>query len=262
MLTRAPHKYIHVYGQQVEVETDHKPLIPLFTKSLCDCPLRVQRLLIRVQRYDLKVSYTPGTYMYTADTLSRAVDPHAEKDSSREEDIQAYVNTVLTSMPVSSNRKKKIATETKNDETLQTLSRVIQEGWPNEKSNCPGGISDYWNGRDELSEADGLLFKGSKIIIPASMRREMLEKIHEGHLGIEKCKRRAREVMYWPRINQDVANMVKNCNSCLTYQRKQTAESLQPHPTPNRAWEKIGADLFTLNSKNYIVVVDYLTHSL
>ena len=111
------HQYI--YGQQVEVETDHKPLTPLFTKPLCDCPLRVQRMLIRVQRYDLKVSYTPGKYMYmyTTDTLSRAVDPHAEKDSSREDDIQAYVNTVLTNMPVSSNRKKEIALETRCDST-------------------------------------------------------------------------------------------------------------------------------------------------
>ena len=61
------HQYI--LGQQVEVETDHKPLIPLFTKPLCDCPLRIQRLMIRVQRYDLKVSYTPGKYMFTADAL-------------------------------------------------------------------------------------------------------------------------------------------------------------------------------------------------
>ena len=251
------HQYI--YGQQIEVETDHKPLIPLFTKPLCDCPLRVQRMLIRVQRYDLKVSYTPGKYMYTADTLSRAVDPHADKDSSKEDDIQAYVNTILTNMPVSSNRKKEIALETKRDETLKTLSTIINEGWPDVKSKCPVAISDYWNARDELSQADDMLFKGTKIIIPTSMRRNMLEKIHEGHLGIEKCKRRAREVMYWPRINQDVADMVKNCNSCQTYQPKQTAETLQPHPTPDRPWQKVGADLFTLNSKNYIVIVDYFS---
>ena len=92
------------------------------------------------------------------------------------------------------------------------------------------------------------------IIIPTSLCTNMLNKIHEGHLGIEKCKRRAREVMCWPHINQDVSNMVKNCNSCLRYQRK--AGNLQPHSTPNHAWEKVGPDLFTVHGRNYILNVD------
>ena len=85
----------------------------------------------------------------------------------------------------------------------------------------------------------------------------MLSQIHEGHQGIEKCKRRARVVLYWPRINQDVAEMVQNCHSCLMYKPKQQTESLQPHAVPNRPWEKIAADLFMLNRKDYLVIVDY-----
>ena len=97
------HQYI--YGQQVEVETDHKPLIPLFLKSLDDCPLYIQRLLIRVQRYDLKVLYTPGKYMYTACTLSRAVDLKAELNAESEEDIRVFVHAIVKSMPVTSKKQ-------------------------------------------------------------------------------------------------------------------------------------------------------------
>eukprot|EP00057_Strongylocentrotus_purpuratus_P012550 XP_011667024.1 PREDICTED: uncharacterized protein K02A2.6-like [Strongylocentrotus purpuratus] len=99
--------------------------------------------------------------------------------------------------------------------------------------------------------------KGSRIVVPSTMKKQMLDKIHEGHLGIEKCKRRAREVLYWPRINQDITEMVQNCNSCLMYKPKQQTESLKPHTVPNRPWEKIAADLFTLNNKDYMVIVDY-----
>ncbi len=67
--------YQFVSGQAISDETDHKPLIALFQKPLNDCPLRIQRMMIQLQRYTLNVTYTPGRLMYTADTLSRAVDP-------------------------------------------------------------------------------------------------------------------------------------------------------------------------------------------
>ena len=251
------HQYI--YGQQVQVETDHKPLIPLFVKSLNDCPLRIQRLLIRVQRYDLKVSYTPGKYMYTADTLSRAVDPQADMTSQTEEDVKVYVDVIVNTMPISSTGRKDLIEETKKDDQLQKLIAMIESGWPESKRQCPVEIAEYWNVRSELSEADGIIFKGTKIVVPNAMRKVVLGKIHEGHLGIEKCKKRAREVIYWPRINVDITEMVQNCTSCLLYKPQQQAESLQPHAVPNRPWEKVAADLFTLNNRDYLVIVDYFS---
>ena len=117
------HQYI--FGRVIEVETDHKPLIPLFTKPLSDCPLRIQRLLIRVQRYYLRVSYTPGKFMYTADALSRAVDPEADQNQEREEDIKVYVDAIIETLPVTTNRIKQFVTETQKDETLQQLSPEV-----------------------------------------------------------------------------------------------------------------------------------------
>ena len=249
------HQYI--YGQQVQVETDHKPLIPLFVKPLSDCPLRIQRLLIRVQRYDLKVSYTPGKYMYTADTLSRAVDPKADMNADTEEDIRVYVDVIIKTMPITSNKRQEIVEETKKDDQLQELLGIIRDGWPEAKQQCPVKVREYWNIRSELSEADGIIFKGSKIVVPNTMRRFMLGKIHEGHLGIEKSKKRAREVFYWPRMNEAITELVQSCPSCMLYKPRQQAESLNPHAVPNRPWEKVAADLFTLNNREYMVIVDY-----
>jgi hypothetical protein len=56
------HFHQYVFGQAVEVGTDQKPLMSIFKKSLNDCPLRLQRLLLRVQKYDLRIGYTPGIF--------------------------------------------------------------------------------------------------------------------------------------------------------------------------------------------------------
>ena len=45
--------HIYIYGRKVIVETDHQPLIATSKKQLCDAPPRLQRLLLRIQKYDL-----------------------------------------------------------------------------------------------------------------------------------------------------------------------------------------------------------------
>ena len=62
----------YVYGKEVEVESDHKPLEAIMLKPLCHAPPRLQRMLLRLQKYDFKLKYKPGNEMLIADTLSRA----------------------------------------------------------------------------------------------------------------------------------------------------------------------------------------------
>ncbi|VDI10627.1 Hypothetical predicted protein [Mytilus galloprovincialis] len=88
----------------------------------------------------------------------------------------------------------KFQKETANDEHLQELQDVIFNGWPNEKSELIHSLRPYWTYRDELSVIDGLLYKSNKAIVPKALQNEMLDKIHESHLGIVKCKSRARDV--------------------------------------------------------------------
>lgn len=248
-----------VYGQAFTVETDHKPLVPIMAKSLNDCPLRIQRMLIRLQKYDANLIYTPGKYMFAADTLSRAVDRQEETETCATE-IKAYVDMVVASLPVSADRTDQIKQETEKDETMKELKVAIQEGWPEEKKDCPVRIRDYWACRSELTVEDGIIFKGCKFVIPASLRKEMLKKIHEGHLGEEKCKRRAREVMYWPRINLDTSQLTAACELCLTFRPRQQAEPLLPHLVTSRPYYKVGADLFDCDGKSHIVVTDYYSN--
>jgi hypothetical protein len=62
----------------------------------------------------------------------------------------------------------------------------------------PADVECYWNIRDELHIAEGIIYVGERILVPFKMRKNMLDLIHESHMGTEKCKARARTVLYWP----------------------------------------------------------------
>ncbi|XP_062574568.1 uncharacterized protein K02A2.6-like [Saccostrea cucullata] len=96
-----------------------------------------------------------------------------------------------------------------------------------------------------------------RIVIPPTLRSHMLSLIHQSHLGIIKCKQRAREVMYWPGMNSEIEQLVKDCEKCATFQNKQPPEPLNPTPVPDLPYAVVGCDLFDFESKKYIVVVDY-----
>ena len=247
------HQY--VFGQTIEIETDHKPLVAIFSKSLYDCPLRIQRLRLRLQKYDLKLIYTPGKYMFTPDTLSRA-PTLTDTVSNTERDVEAYVEGIMAYVQVTDRKKEEIKTETENDPVMKVLTEHIMSGWPEHRSRCQQEVLPYWNYRDELSVVDGFIMKGTRIVIPAKLRTDILAKIHAGHLGIEKCRKRAREVVFWPGLNQDINNTVQSCEAFQVHQRKQPSEPLLSHSLPTRPWEKVSADLMEIHRKDFLIVVD------
>ncbi len=89
------HQYI--YGKTVQMETDHKPLETIFKKSLQKAPPRLQRMLMRLQLYDLHVSYKPGKELYIADTLSRAYLKE-QTEPLLEDELQVHSLSVFLSV--------------------------------------------------------------------------------------------------------------------------------------------------------------------
>ena len=72
---------------------------------------------------------------------------------------------------------------------LIALKSMIIKGWPDKKDECPMmTLKEYWNYRNELSILDGLVLKGTRIVIPKHCQSELLEKLHEGHFGIRLYK--------------------------------------------------------------------------
>ena len=65
---------------------------------------------------------------------------------------------------------------------------ATKAGWPDEMRKCPHSIQEYWTHRDEISEIEGIFFKGEKIIVPQSLSGDMIQRIHAGHMGVEISK--------------------------------------------------------------------------
>ena len=92
------HQYI--YGKPgVAVKTDHKLLVSIMKKPLSDCPIRIQRLLLKLQKYHKNLTYVPGKFLYTQDALSRAyVKTPFKTDIDGEQEVELYVEMVLSNL--------------------------------------------------------------------------------------------------------------------------------------------------------------------
>ena len=105
----------------------------------------------------------------------------------------------------------------------------------------------FWNYRDELSYLDELLLKGERNIIPKAMRVEMINKIHNtSHLGVQKCLRRARDIVFWPGINGQIKESVAKCAICNEIRNSQAKIPMKPHEVPIRPWKILGTDIFLI----------------
>lgn len=58
-------------------------------------------------------------------------------------------------------------------------------------------------------------------------------------------------------MSTQIKDLVTSCSVCNTYRKCNTKEPLLPHSIPSRPWSKVGADLFELGGKQYLILVDY-----
>ena len=110
----------------------------------------------------------------------------------------------MSNLLVSSTEIELIHEETSKDPTLTLLRHYIHMGWPNDHRMLPQELHIFWNYREDLSMENRLITKGARLLIPSTLRKKVLEQIHNGHLGIEKCMLKARDSVFWPGISNDI----------------------------------------------------------
>ena len=209
------------------METDHKPLEPIFVKELNAAPKRLQWMLLRLQKYSLCVAYKKGRDMYLADTLSRAFLPEVNAC----EFTQALESVDhLAFLPVSNKRWKQIKHASADDPVSHKLRATICQGWLKQRSDVPECLYLYFNIRDVLTVQDELVFKGQLLVVPANLRKELLAVLHSSHIGIEGCVRRARDTLYWPRMAAELQQYISKCDICLAHRDRQAKEPLLKSP--------------------------------
>ena len=85
---------------------------------------------------------------------------------------------------------------TQANDRLAILKYTIQWGWPSSIKEVPSNIQLFWTFHEELTIDDGLVLKGTRIVIPSRKQDDIPKLIHEGHLGLTKCKLQAKEAVY------------------------------------------------------------------
>lgn len=145
------------------------------------------------------------------DTLSRAPSNKVyQEDKEFGAEIQAYVDLVVRNIPTSELKMLEIKQAQQKDEVCQKVIQYCQEGWP-DKSLVKGGLKQFFHVASELSVEDGLLLRGNRIVIQMALRAPVLNRLHEGHLGINKCRDRARESVWWPGLNRELEVKISTC---------------------------------------------------
>ena len=175
------------------------------------------------------------------------------------EDMDVMVHSLVQHLPISVGKQEDIRRATSEDVAIQQVLSFVRNGWPNSKKSLPINLRQFWDLKDDLYEAEGIVFVGTRVYIPQQLRKEILDILHQSHLGIEKTRLQAREILFWPHMSQEIEDKIQHCAICQQHAAEQRKEKMIPHEVPNRPWEKIGVDLFHFAGKDYLCVVDYFS---
>lgn len=247
------------------VFTDHKPILGLIHKNIDKLPLRIQKWIMHIQSFDIKMHYLPGSKNCLADALSR--NPvatnllHSQLPFS--ESVEHSICFILQKSPLD---LQSVAVATASDPTLQAVILAIGNNWLSAESRK---LTPYYSFRDELSlklcsnSADStIVLKGDRVILPSCLSDLFLEQIHEGHIGSSKMKALTQSCAYWPGFSKDIENYVQRCQSCTVYQK--TADKPPLTEIANQAtepYEVISVDLTgpsqSTQGKTLLTIIDH-----
>ena len=140
-------EWFHQYltGLHFNVETDHKPLVPLlYTKALDQLPAIVQRFRLRMMRFDYSITHVPRVELKIADVLSRSpVSSTFAEDDNFQNKVNAYVDMLVQNLPVTERRLQEILTVQDTDPTCSQLKSYCQNGWPH-RSKIAGSLKPFF----------------------------------------------------------------------------------------------------------------------
>ena len=126
--------------------------------------------------------------------------------------IEHYVSAVTDALPLKDVAIEKIKTAMTADATLKLVATYCANTWPSIK-NLSADIIPYWHSRDALTVKDDIIFYNARLVISSSLRQYTLESLHVGHLGIAKCRAKARTAVWWPKISSDIERHVASHTS-------------------------------------------------
>ena len=104
--------------------------------------------------------------------------------------------------------------------------------------------------------SQGIILRGSRIVLPETLKQRAVDLAHETHQGLTKTKALIREKIWFPDIDKLVKNTVDRCIACQATSRPNPSEPLAMTDMPNGPWEMVHKDFKgPLPSGEHLLVV-------
>ena len=226
---------LYLIGTKFDLLTDHKPLERMFSPRH-KVSARIERWTLRLQPFRFTIKHIPGKGNPT-DILSRMpLQKLIEKSRLRTEE---YINQIIRYSIPEAIKLEEIQELSEKDPELLVVKEIILEGkW--DKKGIPEA---YKRVKDELTVANGVLLRQSRIVIPKELRTRCLELVHKNHMGIVKCKEHLRSKVWWPAMDREVEAHIQNCKACQLVGKDSKPEPLVVNSLPDRPWQVIHTDI-------------------
>ena len=254
--------YQFVYGRKFILVTDHRPLLAIFGPNKETPALAANRLArwaLLLHQFDYTIEYRTTAKHANADALSRLpanTDSQFDGEES-EDDIEMVCAITSLSEKVTPKDQTSLKRLTSQDPVLSLVIRFTREGWPAKKDDEGSEMQRYRQLADSLTICNGCLLLGNRVVIPASMRRQILEHLHLGHFGMQKMKQLARTAVYWPRMDDDIEATCRQCVPCGEHQNKPPKPAIHPWMLPEKPWSRLHLDhAINFLGTNWLLLTD------
>lgn len=113
-------------------------------------------------------------------------------------------------LPITSDGIRKA---TRKDRVFSRLHDFIANGLQNYLTQSESVVKPYFVHRNELSVDKGCVMWGARVVVPEKFREQLLEELHDQHLGMSLTKSLVRSYLWWPGLDKEIER-VAGCNTC------------------------------------------------
>ena len=222
------HFHLFLFGSEFSLVTDHKPLEIIYGKRTAKTSAGIERWVLHLQPYSFKIVYKSGS-SNPADYLSQ--HPTAESCRKQEKMTEQYINFVAQNSVPKAMTLAEIIDATNSDAALTQVKDAIRT----DKWDSPA-VKPFKPVKDELTTtSQGIILRGTRIVIPAVLQQRTIDLAHQTHLGIDKTKSLIREKIWFPQIDNRVKSTIDHCIPCQAVGR--------PNPSTNYNYQHAEAPM-------------------
>lgn len=257
------HFHRYIFGKKFTLVTDHKPLLAIFGSKkgiAVHAANRIQRWQLILHAYQFDIKYTSTTDFGYVDVLSRLIKDRPPEDeyiiacTKFEEQSISELDDSIRRFPIT---HQQIVNAMAHSEEMALLKYYIANGWPTSPELIPyREVASFYKVKDLLSELNSCLLYRNRLIVPFVYRNQILKRLHEAHPGQERMVSLARSYVYWPGIDAQIRQFVKECDNCQRAGKTPIRSVLYSWPEATRPWQRIHIDYASRNGENFLVVVD------